>query len=244
MAEDLKKENVAQEVSNNTSLSENESLQSVMGFFKKYQNYIGIALLAVAAVIVYFTVFKKKPNPTKELNAEKTMQYALYNISRDSFNIALNGDTTGPGLLDIIKKNKGTQLANQAMVHAAVCYLKTSKPKDAIKYLEDAGSGFGKQVNARKLSLLGDAKSDLGTENNTINNKLCEEAISYYEKAANEFKDDAMSASYLFKAAQLNELIGKFDAAKKIYVNIKETYPEYQDMPLIEKYLGKLGVEN
>jgi tetratricopeptide (TPR) repeat protein len=244
MAEDLKKENVEQEVRNTSSLNENEALQNVTGFFKKYQNYIGIGLLAVAGVIVYFTVFKKKPNPTKELNAEKMMEYPKYNISRDSFNIALNGDTIGPGLLDIIKKNKGTMLANQAMVQAAVCYLQTDRPKDALKYLEDAGSNFGKQGNARKLSLIGDAKSELATENNTVNNKLCEEAITYYEKAANEFKDDAMSASYLFKAAQLNELIGKLDAAKKIYVSIKDNYPDYQDMPTIEKYLGKLGVEN
>ncbi len=244
MAEDLKKENVEQEVRNTSSLNENEALQGVTSFFKKYQNYIGIGLLAIAGVIVYFTVFKKKSNPTKELNAERTMQYPLYNISRDSFNIALNGDTTGPGLLDVIKKNKGTKLADQAMIHAAICYLQTDRPKEALKYLEDAGNDFGKQGNARKLSLIGDAKSELATENNTVNNKLCEEAISYYEKAANEFKADVMSASYLFKAAQLNELIGKLDAAKKIYLGIKDSYPEYQDMATIEKYLGKLGVEN
>jgi outer membrane protein assembly factor BamD (BamD/ComL family) len=215
MAEDLKKENEAKDVVTKTSLlHENETLQGVVGFFKKYQIYFGLAIAAVLLFIVYQQFFGKKVNPAKELNAERTMQGPLFNMSRDSFDIALNGDSASEGLLNIIKKNSGSKIADQARLQAAICYLKTAKPKEAIKMLEKA-SGFGKQINARRLSLLGDAQSEVGTENGTVNKKICEDAISYYEKAANEFSEDDLAGAYLFKAAELQYKIGNADAAKK-----------------------------
>jgi tetratricopeptide (TPR) repeat protein len=246
MAEDLKNDNVEKNAAKNTdSLANNESIQQVIAFFKKYQMYFGIAIAAILLFVVYKQFFGKKVNPIKELNAEVAMYGPLQKMQMDSFNLALNGDTAGQGtegLLSIIKKNKGTSLANQAKMEAAVCYLKTDKPKEALKLLEDV-SGFGKQINARKLSLMGDAKSEIGTENGTVNNKICEEAIGYYEKAANEFTDDDLAGGYLIKAGELYEVMGKVEEAKKIFEKIKEKYPNVQTA-LVEKLLGKLGVIN
>jgi tetratricopeptide (TPR) repeat protein len=244
MAEDLKKESEGKTVTKTANLlQENESIQQVAGFFRKYQMYIGIAIAAVLLFILYKQFFGTKQNPAKEMAAERALQNPMFHMSRDSFDIALNGDSTGEGFLKIISKNKGTKIANQARMEAAICYLKTNRPKEAVKMLEEAG-GFGKQINARRLSLLGDAKSDIGTENGVINKKICEEAIGYYEKAAGSFSDDDLSAAYLLKSGELYIKIGDLAAAKKVFINLREKYPDFQQMGQVDKELGRLGVEN
>jgi tetratricopeptide (TPR) repeat protein len=143
-----------------------------------------------------------------------------------------------------LAKYKGTKAADEARVYGAVCYLGISNPSEAIKMLKDAGT-FGKQLNARKYCLLGDAYSEKGMAASPVNQSDCKEAIDYYRKAADAFADDEANASlYLYKAAQLYSQTGKPDKAKALYLEIKDKYPGSSQLSNIEKYLGKEGVEN
>jgi tetratricopeptide (TPR) repeat protein len=240
MAEKIKVENVEQVVvENNSGVSE---LQGTVDFFKKYQNYIYGIVIAGLLGFLAFTFLRKKVDATKDLKAYAQMQYANEQRSRDSFNVALNGDANGPGLLTIISKNGGTVTANEARLEAAKCYLSTDRPKEALKLLEKA-TGFGKQIDAKRLNLIGDCKGEIANESGTMNAKLGAEAIEYYEKAGNSFPEDPIAAYYFFKAAQMSEKIGKNEDAIKTYKMIKEKYPENtQVLRDVEKYLGKLGV--
>lgn len=243
MASKSKNENVETEevVETKNALSQVEGLDTAMNFFKKYQNYFFIGIIAILLGVIAYSFLGKKSDPVKALKADGQMQYALQQMSRDSFDIALNGDAQGPGLLAIIKKNSGTTVAKAAKIEAAVCYLKTNRPKEAIKLLEDA-TGFGPSIDGRRLSLIGDAKAELATETATVNNKLAQEAIGYYEKASNALPEDNTSAIYLYRAAQMNEKIGKNEEAKKIYAVILDKYPENRNVVNdTEKSLGKLG---
>jgi tetratricopeptide (TPR) repeat protein len=246
MAEIKKVEEIVENNTNaaTTAIGENQELQAVTTFFKKYQNFIFIGLGAIALGVIAYMFLGKKGDPIRALKNDASLMESAQYLGQDSFDIALNGSGGNIGLLQVIKKSSGTTTEKIARIDAAMCYLRKGQPKDAIKMLKEA-TGFGKQINARRLSLLGDATSELATETATTNNKLAEEAIDYYKDAANEFTDDASSAVYLFKVAQLQEKLNKLDDAKKTYTTIKEKYSENEAiMNDVEKYLGKLGVTN
>ena len=154
-------------------------------------------------------------------------------FAEDSIRLALNGDNVNPGFLKIIDKYSGTKAANLAYFYAGSCYIKLGDFKKAA----DALSKFStdsKQVQARALSLLGDAYSELGKK---------AEAAEQYSKAGKLFdKDDYNSPEYLFRAGYLYESIGKNKDAIEMYKLIKEKYSKSERGFDIDKYLARLGV--
>lgn len=220
-------------------------LGGVMQFVKKYQNILLVAVIAIVGVIV-FMMLRGGGNGAKELNAEKAIQPIRQYMQMDSFNLVLNGnDSLGvKGVKKFLSAHKGTEAANEMRIYGAVCYLAAGNTSEAIKLLKDAGT-FGKQMNARKYSLLGDAYSEKGMAATPANQSDCNEAIDYYRKAADAFpEDENNSAAYLYKAAQLYSLTGKSDKAKALYKEIKDKFPGSSQTNMVEKYLGKEGVEN
>ena len=151
MADEIKNEEQAPKSAISKELESNETLQSAVGFFKKYQLYIGIALCAVLAYVLYSQFAGGNGNAVKELKAENDVMTGVSMKETDSFDVALNGGANGMGLLQVINKNKGTQAANIARMEAGVCYLKIGKPAEAFKMFDDAG-GFGTQINAKRLN--------------------------------------------------------------------------------------------
>ncbi len=224
-------------------LQQNEYVQGFVGFFNKYKPYFLGAVAGVLIFVLYKQFFNKPKDATKELKSEAAYFSAAQYMKQDSFDVALNGNQNGAGLLSIIKTTKGTSTADQAMLNAAFCYLKTNRPKEALKLLEDAG-GFGKNINARRLSLIGDAKSELATQNGKTDIKGCQDAIDAYEKAVSQFPKDDYNAVYLEKVGILYEKMGKPADAIKAYQKIKANYPEYMQINEVDKSLGRLGVEN
>ena len=220
-------------------------LGGIMQFIKKYQNILFIAGAAILAVVVVM-LLRGGGSSTKELNAEKAIQPVRQYMQMDSFNLVLNGnDSLGiKGVKKFLSTHKGTKAANEMRIYGAICYMATGNPSEAIKLLKDAGS-FGKQMNARKNSLLGDAYSEKGMAANPVNQSDCNEAIDYYRKAADAFpEDENNSAAYLYKAAQLYSQTGKADKAKQLLKEIKDKYPGSSQTNMVEKYLGKEGVED
>jgi tetratricopeptide (TPR) repeat protein len=247
MAETKKTEQAVQENVAAVAGAGASGMDGIMNIIKKYQVWLiagGVLLLGIVAWLL-LRGGGGSGNAKKELPLQRDLSIARSYAERDSTNLALTGDTLGnKGLETIISKNKGTVIAEEAKLQAAHAHLTAGNTKKAISYLESV-SGFGPSVEARRLSLLGDAWSTQGTAGGTINKSDCEKAIGYYEDAVNKFADDeANAAFYLFKAGQLYELTGNAEKAKTAYLNIKEKYPSSSQANEIEKYLGKLGVEN
>ena len=72
-----------------------------------------------------------------------------------------------------------------------------------------------------------------------------QEAIDQYKKAGTLFdKDDVNSPEYLFRAAMLNQELGKNKDAIELLKMIKDKYPQSQRAFEVDKYLGKLGELN
>ncbi len=220
----------------------NDALQSATAFFNKYKNFIFIGLgIALIGVLAYMFLGKKE-DAAKALKYEADLRTANYYMKQDSFDIALNGQQQFIGLLQVIKKAKGTTSAEIAKVYAAVCYIKKNDAKSALKQL-DAVDDFGKQVDGRVTSLKGDANSILAFEGGKVNQKYLDEAVSYYKKAANEFPADLSGGVYLYKAMLALDKAEKLDDAKKIAETIQEKYAENKAlMTDVNKYLGKYGI--
>lgn len=219
---------------------------NAMAFIKKNQNILLAAGAAVVLLVIFLLMRGGGNDAAKEGRAENELRNIRQYMQMDSFNVVLNGnDTLGiKPIKKFISTYKGTEAADEGRLYGAVCYMNAGNPAEAIKILKDAGS-MGKQLEARKLSLLGDAYSEKGTAVSPISQADCKEAVDYYRKAADKFpEDDANAAAYLYKAAQLYSQMGNSPKAIELYKEIKNKYPNARQIIYIEKYLGKEGVEN
>jgi TolA-binding protein len=218
---------------------EHKTVDKTHEFWSKYSKPLSIALIAVVVLVggyIAYNSFIKEPNEQK---AEESVFRAEEYFRMDSLDKALNGDGISQGFLRIISKYGGTDAGNRAHFYAGSIYLKKGDFKNAIKHLEQFSTGV-EQMEAKKLSLLGDAHSELGFSTN--NNSEKEEAAGLYLKAGNHFpKDDINSSEYLFRAGYLYESLGKNAEAIAAYKQIKEKYPRSAHGMEMDKYLARLG---
>jgi tetratricopeptide (TPR) repeat protein len=227
-----------------SSFTEIEGIKETIGFFKKYQNYFLIALGAIAVGALAYMFLGKKKDASNMLKAVPKLQSAASYLAQDSLELALKGNSDLEGLEKIIKKNGNNAIGKEARYYAAVAYLRQGNNKKALELLDDAG-GFGPHLNAKRLCLMGDAKSQMGVDSTgTVTNKKdAESAISYYKEAADQLPEDGSSGHYLYKAANLAEVLGNIEEAKKLLAKIIDTYiDDTQLQKDAQKMAAKLGV--
>ncbi len=146
----------------------------------------------------------------------------------------MNGDGVNKGFVSIINTYSGTKTANLAKYYAGVSSLQMGKYNDAIKYLSDFSTD-SKPVQMLAYGCLGDAYSE-------VNKK--QEAVDAYKKAATTFEDDKDNSSeYLFRAALLNEVLGKNEEALNLYNQLKDKYSGTMRGAQIDKYIYRLNIE-
>jgi TolA-binding protein len=211
-----------------------EQQHPTLDFFKNNQKKVtGFLVILVVILGGYFGYMElyQKPRETKAADAMFTAENYFF---QDSSNLVLNGDGANKGVLSIIKQYGGTKAANIAKFYAGVSYFKLGNFNKSIEYLKDF-STEAKQIQAISYGTLGDAYSEL--KKNT-------EALDYYKKAGTYFpEDEAISAEYLFREAQLQEVLGKNDEAVAIYKDIKAKYPKTEIGLNADKFIFKLKVQ-
>ena len=203
-------------------------------FFKNNQKqittFLVVLVLSLGAYYGYELLYQK-PRETKAADAMFAAENYFF---QDSSKLVLNGDGTNKGVLYIIKNFSGTKAANLAKYYAGVSYFKTGDFNKSIEYLKDFSTDAS-QIQAIAYGTLGDAYSEL--KKNT-------EALDYYKKAAEHTpEDEIISAEYLFRAAQLQEVLGKNDEVVAIYKDIKAKYPKTEIGLNIDKFIFKLKVQ-
>jgi tetratricopeptide (TPR) repeat protein len=85
-------------------------------------------------------------------------------------------------------------------------------------------------LGALKLSATGDAYSETGK---------FDEAVKYYEKAANFSDNENYTPYFLFKTGLAYEKEKKYADAKKLYEKIRDQYPTSDEGHDIEKYIAR-----
>ncbi|MGF1638432.1 MAG: tol-pal system YbgF family protein [Cyclobacteriaceae bacterium] len=185
----------------------------------------GVLALAILGIFLFRYYITNQNSEAQEL-----MFQAVYYYEADSLNSALNGDGINLGFLDIINDYKMTDAANLAYFYAGTIYLKMGEFEEAIDHLKSFSSK-DLVIQPRAYALIGDAY--LETEN--VN-----EAIKYYERAADYKSNEHISPQYLIKAAVAYESIGKLAEAEKSYKTIVEKYPKAAEIQTARKHLARL----
>jgi tetratricopeptide (TPR) repeat protein len=212
--------------------AEEKVVDSARDFWGKNNKVITYVLAGLVVVIGGYYAYKNFYKAPAEAKASEAIWKAEDYYRLDSFQLALNGDGVNSGFLKAISKYSGTKAGNLSKFYAGACYMQLGDFNNAIKHLKDFSTNQV-EVKLRATGLLGDAYSELGKK---------QDAIDQYKKAGTLFdKDDVNSPEYLFRAAMLNQELGKNKDAIELLHIIKDKYPNSQRAFEVDKYLGKLG---
>lgn len=183
--------------------------------------------LAVIVVIVGLVWLGKLYLSKRNEEAQSQIYQAEKYLEMDSLKLALNGDGNYLGFLDIVKSYKATKTGNLANYGAGICYLHLGDYQSAIDCLNKY-SKKDKIIGSLAIGAIGDAYVEL--------NEL-EKGILKYVEAADYAKNSFNTPLFLMKAGEINELLGKFPEALKLYERIEREYPESTEGSSIEKYI-------
>lgn len=206
-------------------------------WLEKNQKPIFAVIALIALGILAYIGYQKFIQAPKELEASNEMYQAqnYFNeavagaTAKDSlFNLALTGGEGKYGFLDIIDNYGSTKAGNLARYYTGVAYLNTKKYQEAIDYLEDFKSE-DEMLAPLSKGAIGDAFMQLDQP---------EQALSFYEKAA-QLRDNSFTApQFLFKAGTTALQLGQKEKAAGFFTKIKEKYPDSDVAKDIEVYLG------
>ena len=197
---------------------------------RKSLTIIAGAIVAVVAIYFGFTKFYLKP---KEEKAQSQMFVAERYFEKDSFKTALNGDGNYPGFLNIIDDYGLTKSANLANYYAGMCYKNLGKYTEAIEFLKKFNLD-DKLLSSVALGSIADCYSELNQNN---------DAIKYYERAADNVKNDFTSPIYLLRAGILLEQTGNFKKALSMYERIEKEFNKSSEGQQITKYITRVKVK-
>ena len=162
--------------------------------------------------------------PRKHFNEATTAGSAIDSL----LNLGLEGADGNYGFLDIADSYSGTKAGNLANYYAGVSYLKMKKYDKAIEYLSKFSSD-DEILGPTALGAMGDAFADINQP---------EDALDYYEKAANKKDNEFTTPLVLFKAGQMAMSLEKFDKAETLFTKIKDNYSTSEQGRDIEKYIN------
>lgn len=218
---EVKKEDNLLEVENALTRSEQ--------FIEKNQKILGIVIGAIVVVVGAYLGFTKLYIQPKEKTAQEQMFFAEQYFEKDSFNLAVNGDGTNPGFLDIIGDYGMTKAANLSNYYVGVSYLHMGQFEDALTYLNKFSTDDVVLAPVHE-----GAKGDCYAELNQA-----DKALSAYKKAYS-YKNEFTTPVYLMKAGQLMETQGKNAEALEVYKQIKKDYPTSTEGRTIDKYIARV----
>lgn len=218
-------------------------VERARGFWAKYNkpiSYIGsVIVILFVGWMIYKYMFKVPEQEKADKVVFVTQKYfAEFSTATDSAKIllatkVLNGDGTTPGALRIINEYSGTPAANLCEYYAGTCYLQLGQFAKSIKYLKDFDANGADQIKSRALGMMGDASAELNKN---------DDALDYYQKAANvNEKDTYTSSEFLFRAALFAQSIGKQKEAIDLFKKLKTEYPLTEKAADADKYLARLG---
>lgn len=216
-----------------------QNLNKQEAIFIKYRKQITCAVIAAIVIIAGIVIYKNFFSAPREDKAATALAKAQDAFAQENYAVALNGDKTFEGFIAISENYGGTDAANLARAYAGICYAKTGKWAEAVKYLEDFSTQDDALISPAVTAALGNAYANTGDVDKAI--KTLQKAADMANSEAPEGISNSLAPSFLIQAARLLESQNKNDEALKIYQTIKEKYvnsPASQD---IDKYIERLS---
>ena len=132
-------------------------------------------------------------------------------------------------MIDIVDQYGGTPAGNLANYYAGMAYLNLKDYQNAITYLSDFSCDDAVPCAIGKGGI-GDAFVQLNQP---------EDALGYYEEAANMISNEFTTPMYLLKAANVALTLGNNSKALGYLNRIKDEYPESTQATEVEVLIGK-----
>lgn len=214
-----------------------EGIGKIQQFIEENQQkvMIGGGVIAVIAVALIYLFVQYIPG--QNLKAQKAMYMADFAFAKDSFALALNGRTTGgtpfKGYAQVANEFGWTKTGKLANYCAGISCLHLKKFDEAKKYLDKCNPD-DPIIGAIRLSALGDAYAELNQ---------FDDAVTYYEKAANYSTNDAYTPYFLFKTGLAYEHQKKNEDAKKFFEKVRDNYPNSDEGRDIAKYIARVSTQ-
>jgi len=222
-------------VESNTGL---EQVENVLSRTEQYVEENKKSLTIIVSVIILvvggYMLYTKVLLTPKENEAKAQIFRAEQYFEQDSFDLALEGDGDALGFLEIIDEYGITKTANLANFYAGISYLRLGDYDAAIDHLKSFDSN-DKLISVIALGALGDAYVEKGDY---------EEAVSFFEKAANKNRNDLTSAIYLKKAGLAYEAMENYNKAVTAYEKIRKLYPNSEEARDIDKYIQAAKIKS
>ena len=213
------------------NLSEVEStLTKTEQFLEANQKMITLVIGAVVVVAVGYLGLNKFYLEPRQKDAQDQMFTAQNYFEKDSFNLALNGDGTNPGFLDIIDDFGSTKAGNLANYYAGISYLHMGKYDEAVSHLKKFDTD-DVMLGPISVGAQGDAALEQGN---------AEKALSLYTEAYKMNDNQLTAPIYMLKAGELLESSNKAEEALKLYETIKTKYAESNEGRSIDKYIARV----
>jgi tetratricopeptide (TPR) repeat protein len=209
------------------------AVESALGkgeqFIEKNKNILFYVLLGILLIVGGYLGYRKYIATPREREAQAAMFGAEHYFGIDSLKLALNGDGTYMGFLDIIDEYGSTKSGNLAHYYAGICYLKMGQFEAAVEQLEEFDSD-DQIVGPMGLGATGDAYLELNQP---------DKALEYYLKAAEKKDNDFTTPMFLMKAAWVYEMQGDWTKALELYTKIKKEHFRSYEANDIDKYIAR-----
>lgn len=215
-----------------------QTLNNQEAFFLKYKKAIIGVVVAVIVIIAGSIAYNNFYAGPREDKAATAVAKAQELFAQQQYELALKGDKTFEGFLQVAANYSGTDAANLANLYAGLCYAKMEKWQDAVKYLDQFSTQDDALISPAAMAALGNAYA---------HTKQIDKAISCLKKAADmansEAKDNisiSIAPTCLMQAARLLESQQKNDEALAIYQEVKTKYVKSPYRSEIDKYIERL----
>jgi len=178
---------------------------------KRIVTIVGVSIALVVGGVFGYYYFLSEQNH----DAQVALFPAINFFEEDSLQKALTGNGIHTGLEELADEYAMTQSGKLAALYTGVAKLKSGKYDEAIDYLSKfSSSDF--LIQARANCLIGDAYME---KNETEN------AIEYYEKAANTHPTEEFTPGFLIKLGYACEKANDIEGANEAYNRIIEDFP-------------------
>ncbi|MFI3323896.1 MAG: tetratricopeptide repeat protein [Rikenellaceae bacterium] len=213
-----------------------EAISRTEHFFENNGKRIIYAIVALVAIALIVFGYKAAVVAPRLEKASALLYKAQMILESDApnYQLALDGDVTTPGFLEVAESYGSTPSGNLAYHYAGICYLHTGDMISAAKYLskyKPVKGVVGSVINAQNYALQGDVAVE-GDNYST--------AVELFRKAAKASPNPLTAPTYLFKAALASIAAGNNAGAKTLLEEIKSQYPGTSEASQADKYLASI----
>jgi TolA-binding protein len=212
-----------------------EGASKTEAWVEKNQKSIFTLVAVIAVGVLGYIAYQKfvfEPKQTEAANevyqASSYFEQALSaEVQKDSlFSMALNGNAGRYGLLDIADKFDGTPAGDLARYQAGIAYFNLSQYDKAIQFLDGFSSGDAMMTPVAK-GVIGDSFAQL---------EQYEEALNYYQQAADLSTNDLTTPRYLLKAGTTAMRLGQNAIALKSFTRILDEFEDASEATQAKAY--------